>query len=71
LTGLIRWLKNIQITFLLFFYFQKYQSFKGKLPKALFLQTNFKNTSDIMPKNGLVFAKNKLFDDILVSKRMT
>jgi len=39
------------------FNFQKYQSLKGKLPKPLFLETNVKNTSDIMPKDGFVFAK--------------
>ena len=39
------------------FNFQKYQSLKGKLPKPLFLKTNVKNTSDIMPKDGFVVAK--------------
>jgi len=39
------------------FNFQKYQSLKGKLPKPLFLKTNVKNTSDIMPTDGFVFAK--------------
>jgi 4-amino-4-deoxy-L-arabinose transferase len=37
--------------------FQKYQSWKGKLPKPLFLQTNAKNTSDIIPEDGFVIAK--------------
>jgi len=35
------------------------------------LESNVKNISDIMPKYGFVFAKYKLFDDTLVSKRMT
>ena len=39
------------------FNFRKYQSLKGKLLKPLFLETNVKNTSDIMPKDGFVFAK--------------
>jgi len=39
------------------FNFQKYQSLKGKLPKPLFLETNVKNTSDSMPKDGFVFVK--------------
>ena len=39
------------------FNFRKYQSLKGKLPKPLFLETNVKNTIDIMPKDGFVFAK--------------
>ena len=39
------------------FNFQKYESLKGKLSKPLFLETNVKNTSDIMPKDGFVFAK--------------
>jgi hypothetical protein len=39
------------------FNFRKYQSLKGKLPKPLFLETNVTNTSDIMPKDGFVFAK--------------
>ena len=37
--------------------FRKYQFWKEKLPKPLFLKTNVKNTSDIMPKDGFVFAK--------------
>jgi hypothetical protein len=39
------------------FNFQKYQSLTGKLPNPLFLKTNVKNTSDIMPKYGFEFAK--------------
>jgi len=39
------------------FNFQKYQSLEGKLPKPLFLETNVKNTSDSVPKDGFVFAK--------------
>jgi len=39
------------------FNFQKYQSLKGKIPKPLFLETNVKNISYIMPKDGFVFAK--------------
>ncbi|MBU0767708.1 MAG: phospholipid carrier-dependent glycosyltransferase, partial [Proteobacteria bacterium] len=38
------------------FNFRNYESLKGKLPKPLFLETNVKNTSDIMPKDGFVFA---------------
>jgi len=40
------------------FNFQKYQSLKGKIPKPLFIETNLKNISDIMPKDGFVFAKH-------------
>ena len=38
------------------FDFQKYQSWKGKLPKPLFLKTNATQTSDIIPKDGFVIA---------------
>jgi 4-amino-4-deoxy-L-arabinose transferase len=38
------------------FNFQRYQSWKGKLPKPLFLKTNATNTSDIIPKDGFVVA---------------
>jgi 4-amino-4-deoxy-L-arabinose transferase len=38
------------------FNFQKYQSWKAKLPKPFFLKTNATNTSDIVPKNGFVIA---------------
>jgi len=39
------------------FNFRNYQSWKEKLPKPLFLETNVNGTSDIMPKDGFVFAK--------------
>jgi len=39
------------------FNFRKYQSLQGKLSKPLFLEPKVKNTSDIMPKDGFVFAK--------------
>ena len=38
------------------FNFQKYQSLKEKLPKPLFLETKVENMSDIIPKDGFVFA---------------
>ncbi len=38
------------------FNFQRYQSWKGKLPKPLFLKTNATNTSVIIPKDGFVVA---------------
>jgi 4-amino-4-deoxy-L-arabinose transferase len=39
------------------FNFQRYQSWKAKLPKPLFLETNAKNTSDLIPEDGFVIAK--------------
>ena len=38
------------------FNFKKYQSWKGKLPQPLFLRTNAKISSDIVPKSGFVIA---------------
>ncbi|MEJ2657131.1 MAG: hypothetical protein P8012_08025, partial [Desulfobacterales bacterium] len=39
------------------FNFQKYQSLKGRLSKPLFLETNVKNSSNAISKDGFVFAK--------------
>ena len=38
------------------FNFQRYQSWKGKLPKPLFLKTNAENNGDIIPEDGFVIA---------------
>jgi 4-amino-4-deoxy-L-arabinose transferase len=38
------------------FNFQRYQVWKGKLPKPLFLKTNAANTSGIIPKDGFIIA---------------
>ena len=37
--------------------FHKYQFWKEKLPKPLFLETNVNSTFDSMPKDGFVFVK--------------
>jgi len=39
------------------FNFRRYQSLKEKLLKPLFLETNVKNTPDIMPKDGFIVVK--------------
>ena len=38
------------------FNFKRYQSWKGKLPKPLFLKTNAKHTTNIMSEDGFVIA---------------
>ena len=39
------------------FNFQRYQSWKGKLPNPVFIKTNAENSGDIIPKDGFVIAK--------------
>ncbi len=38
------------------FNFQRYQSWKGKLPKPLYLKTNAADSSGVIPKDGFVIA---------------